>query len=90
MFLSHPNITQLYTFFSDSTHIYLVMELCVDGNLSHYKRTTTSDTQKHKVVLGTAKALEYMHEHRIRHGDLKLENVLLSLVLLLRCRDWPR
>ncbi len=32
-FLDQPNIIKLYSVFHDSEHIYLLMELCMDGNL---------------------------------------------------------
>ena len=32
-FLDQPNIIKLYSVFDDSEHIYLLMELCMDGNL---------------------------------------------------------
>lgn len=33
MFLNQPNIVKLYSVFDDQEHIYLLMELCTDGNL---------------------------------------------------------
>jgi hypothetical protein len=35
-------------------------------------------TQKHKVLLGIASAMMFMHEHRLIHRDLKPANVLLN------------
>jgi calcium-dependent protein kinase len=32
-YLDHPNIVQLYAFFSDEEHLYLILELCCGGNL---------------------------------------------------------
>lgn len=33
MFLNHPNIVQLYGFFDDNTHFYIVMEYMDGGSL---------------------------------------------------------
>lgn len=33
MYLDHPNLIKLYTFFSDDLNIYLLMELGCDGQL---------------------------------------------------------
>jgi calcium-dependent protein kinase len=32
-YLDHPNIVQLYAFFSDEDYLYLVLELCFGGNV---------------------------------------------------------
>lgn len=38
-YLDHPNIVQLYAFFSDQENIYLMLELCFSGNLyTHLRR----------------------------------------------------
>lgn len=36
MFLNHPNIVKLYTFFADANNIYLVLELCASGQLYNF------------------------------------------------------
>jgi serine/threonine protein kinase len=41
--LNHPNLVKLYTFFYDKEHIYLLLELCMDGNLARYKKHMKSD-----------------------------------------------
>lgn len=33
MFMNHPNIVKLYTFFTDEEHIFLLMELVLSGHL---------------------------------------------------------
>lgn len=37
-FLNHPNIVKLYSFFCDKSYIYLVMELCMSGELYGFLR----------------------------------------------------
>lgn len=34
--LKHPSILELYTFFEDSNYVYLVLELCHNGELRQY------------------------------------------------------
>lgn len=36
MFLEHPNLIKLYSFFSDHYKVYLLMELGCDGQLFEY------------------------------------------------------
>ncbi|KAI4459154.1 serine/threonine-protein kinase plk [Holotrichia oblita] len=51
--LKHPSILELYTFFEDQNYVYLVLELCHNGELQQYLRkhteyasdVTTSTTQ---------------------------------------------
>ena len=35
-FLSHSHIVKLYTVFDDAENVYLLMELCCEGNLYEY------------------------------------------------------
>lgn len=39
----HPHIAELYACFNDQEHIYLLMELCTDSNLSKYKKKIKAD-----------------------------------------------
>ena len=63
-FLNHPNIVKLYTFFADSSHIYLVQELCASGQLySLLKKRRKLGEETARVIVGQiCKALDYMHE----------------------------
>ena len=81
MFLKHPHVAQIYACFCDGVHFYIVMELCVDGTLAGFRRVIRTDGDRNRVLLGVAKGLEPMHIENLRHGDLKLENVLISFVI---------
>ena len=37
--LKHPSILELHTFFEDERAVYLVLELCVHGELGKYVRS---------------------------------------------------
>lgn len=53
--LKHPAVLELYTFFEDSKYVYLVLELCHNGELQKYlkkhKRTLSEDEGKHLFYL---------------------------------------
>eukprot|EP01017_Pseudomicrothorax_dubius_P040345 TRINITY_DN6301_c0_g1_i1.p1 TRINITY_DN6301_c0_g1~~TRINITY_DN6301_c0_g1_i1.p1 ORF type:complete len:458 (-),score=67.68 TRINITY_DN6301_c0_g1_i1:45-1418(-) len=75
----HPNIIRLYETYESANSIYLVMELLRGGSLQ-------ARIQKHKrmaidhslaVVKQLAEALNFMHQRRVMHRDMKLANVLL-------------
>jgi serine/threonine protein kinase len=73
MFLNHPNIVQLYGFFDDNTHFYIVMEYMDGGSLftliKKNKRLTEEQTadKLREVCLG----LKEMHDNSILHRDIK-------------------
>lgn len=37
--LNHPSVLRLYTFFEDSDYVYLVLELCLRGELQKLLRS---------------------------------------------------
>ena len=37
--LKHPAILELYNYFEDSNYVYLVLEVCHNGELNRYLRT---------------------------------------------------
>lgn len=79
--LNHPNILQLLHFFEDSEKVYLVMELCANGELFSYLKRRKSKLTESEVSLlfhDIGKAVDYLHLHGIVHRDLKLSNILLD------------
>lgn len=38
--LKHPTILELYNYFEDNNYVYLILEVCHNGELSRYLRTT--------------------------------------------------
>ena len=38
--LKHPAILELYNYFEDSNYVYLVLEICRNGELNRYLRTS--------------------------------------------------
>jgi len=76
--MDHPNIIKLFESFEDQRNIYLVMELCLGGELfdriielGHF-----SEVQAATVMQHIFRAIYYMHENKVTHRDLKPENFL--------------
>ncbi|XP_078172210.1 LRR receptor kinase SERK2-like isoform X2 [Carex rostrata] len=83
----HRNLLKLIGFCMTSTErllVYPFMEnLSVAYRLREFKshETTLDWPTRHQVALGTARGIEYMHEHcnpKIIHRDVKAANVLLN------------
>eukprot|EP00930_Biecheleria_cincta_P014487 TRINITY_DN1243_c0_g1_i2.p1 TRINITY_DN1243_c0_g1~~TRINITY_DN1243_c0_g1_i2.p1 ORF type:complete len:503 (-),score=138.31 TRINITY_DN1243_c0_g1_i2:211-1719(-) len=78
--MDHPNIIKLYESFEDHRNIYLVMELCLGGELfdkiielGHF-----TEVQAALLMQQIIRAIYYMHENSICHRDLKPENFLFA------------
>lgn len=73
--LKHANIVKLYEAYERRRHIYLVMELCPNGDLSD---RTFSEDEAAVLIRQILEAVAYMHSKGVVHRDLKLENIMLD------------
>ncbi len=79
--LKHPSIVELYLYFEDKTHYYLVMEYCERGELYKYLRKTKirlTEPQTKKFIKQIALGIQHLHQSGIIHRDIKLANLLLT------------
>ncbi|XP_078055927.1 serine/threonine-protein kinase ULK3-like [Mustelus asterias] len=76
----HPHIVRLKDFQWDNVNIYLIMEFCAGGDLSHFirSRRMLPEQVARRFLQQLASALQYLHQRNISHLDLKPKNVLLS------------
>lgn len=72
-FLDHPNIVQLYTFFVDEEYLYLVLEVCLSGNLYIYlkEKGRLLEEEVRVYLKQVCHAVEYMQDNDIIHRDIK-------------------
>ena len=76
--LSHPNIVRVYEFFDTVLYYYIVTEYCKKGELFSYIKNTYSERQLAILFYQVLSGLCYLHEKKILHRDLKLENIMVS------------
>ena len=82
--VNHPNIIKLYEIKQTLNNFYLVFDLCNGGGLSnclekYMKQNKKPFTQEiaQSIIRQLVSGLQYLHNNKILHRDLKLDNVLL-------------
>lgn len=89
--LKHPSILELYTFFEDASHVYLVLELAENGELQRYLRETKKTFNEYEaasVLKQVVDGLLYLHSHHILHRDMSLANLLLTKQMTVKISDF--
>ena len=78
--LNHPYIIKLYEYYVTNDYIYLINELINEGDLQSKIRKIKKfpEFAVKIIMLQVFKALMYLNEKSIIHGDLKLENILIE------------
>jgi len=78
--LNHPNIIKIYNAFFSGGCLYLFMEYVKAGDLAKYIKTRNGIKEEEaKIIFNQLlNATNYIHENKIVHKDLKLENILLT------------
>jgi serine/threonine protein kinase len=82
--LKHPYLLGLERVIHEKNHIFMVMELCDQGDLFDFVmqdqrvNKVRDESLVKSVFLQILDAVEHMHAQGIYHRDIKLENVLLK------------
>ncbi|XP_012590289.1 PREDICTED: serine/threonine-protein kinase PLK4, partial [Condylura cristata] len=89
--LKHPSILELYNYFEDSNYVYLVLEMCHNGEMNRYLKSRmkpfSEDEARHFLRQITTGML-YLHAHGILHRDLTLSNLLLTRSMNVKIADF--
>lgn len=78
--LNHPNILKSYDNFEDSKNFYILLELAPNGSVKDMvkKSQHLSEADTARILREVMSGLCYLHDNRIIHRDLKLENFLIG------------
>ena len=76
--LSHPNIVKIFEFYITKAHYYIVTEYCKEGELFTYIKKKFSERQLAVLFYQIFSGLWYLHDNKILHRDIKLENIMIS------------
>ena len=77
--LNHPYIMKLYEYYVNDDNLFLISELCDEGDLQKKMRKIGKFPEfiVKIIMLQIFKALMYLNEKHVIHGDLKLENIMV-------------
>lgn len=91
-YLKHSNIIDLYGWFDDREHVYLICEYCTHGDLYKLIQQQTKKCEEidlfecSNIIRQVCLAVESMHDKFVMHRDIKPENIFLNMVNLLLFR----
>ncbi|XP_065839173.1 serine/threonine-protein kinase PLK4-like [Oscarella lobularis] len=89
--LKHPSIVELYHFFEDDQYVYLILEMCHNGELQRYLATKSTPFEEPEAALFLKHVIEgvqYLHSHDIVHRDLTLSNLFLTRDMQVKIGDF--
>jgi eukaryotic-like serine/threonine-protein kinase len=78
--LQHENITSIHDFYKENSRLYMVMELVEGVDLKEILEDGTPFPPEIATIVAIriARALEYIHNRKIIHRDIKPGNIMLS------------
>ncbi|XP_072110839.1 serine/threonine-protein kinase PLK4 [Mobula birostris] len=89
--LKHPSILELYNYFEDNNYVYLVLEMCHNGEMSRYlknRKASFSEDEAQHFMHHIVTGMLYLHSHGILHRDLTLSNLLLTSDMNIKIADF--
>lgn len=78
--LNHANIVGFHGFFEDDDFVFVVLEICRRRSLLelHKRRKAVTEPEARYYMIHLLKGVQYLHNNRVIHRDLKLGNIFLN------------
>ncbi|KAM9856497.1 serine/threonine-protein kinase PLK1 [Aulostomus maculatus] len=78
--INHPNIVGFHGFFEDDDFVFVVLEICRRRSLLelHKRRKAVTEPEARYYMMQLLKGVQYLHNNRVIHRDLKLGNIFLN------------
>ncbi|OAD54850.1 Serine/threonine-protein kinase polo [Eufriesea mexicana] len=88
--LKHKNIVDFYGFFDDPQNVYIILELCRKRSMMelHKRRKALTECETRYYMKQILEGVNYLHQNKIIHRDLKLGNLFLSDDLQVKIGDF--
>lgn len=88
--LNHKHVVGFKGFFEDSFNIYIILELCRKRSMMelHKRRKALTEPETRFYMKQILNGVQYLHENRIIHRDLKLGNLFLNDDLQVKIGDF--
>ncbi|XP_059196694.1 serine/threonine-protein kinase PLK1 [Centropristis striata] len=78
--LDHANVVGFHGFFEDDDFVFVVLEICRRRSLLelHKRRKAVTEPEARYYMTQLLKGVQYLHNRRVIHRDLKLGNIFLN------------
>ncbi|XP_060910946.1 serine/threonine-protein kinase PLK1 [Labrus mixtus] len=78
--LDHANVVGFQGFFEDDDFVFVVLEICRRRSLLelHKRRKAVTEPEARYYMSQLLKGVQYLHNNRVIHRDLKLGNIFLN------------
>lgn len=89
--INHPCVNQLKDVMIDEENVYIVMELCMGGDLNEIIEEGEEGLPEEDAKMyfyQIMSALAYIHDLHVAHRDIKLENILVTAGNRIRLIDF--
>ncbi|CAK9798983.1 Serine/threonine-protein kinase polo [Anthophora quadrimaculata] len=88
--LNHKNVVGFYGFFDDPQNVYIILELCRKRSMMelHKRRKALTECETRYYMKQILDGVNYLHQNKIIHRDLKLGNLFLSDDLQVKIGDF--